>query len=124
MRQNGQVLVSILIIMAVAILATGVSVVASSLSRTTGITNASDKLLYAAESGLDDALIKFLRDQSYGGEIISMGGVSVSIDVEQPTPTELIITSQAAQGNLVREVEISADFVNNVLSVNTWKQIP
>lgn len=124
MKQNGQVLVSILIIMAVAILATGVAVVASSLSRTTGITVASDKLLYAAESGIDDALIKFLRDPSYDDETISVAGISVNIDVERPSPTELIITSEAAQDNLVRRVEVSAEFVNNILTVNSWKQIP
>jgi len=124
MKQNGQVLVSILIIMAVAVLATGVAVVANSLSRTTGITVASDKLLYTAESGIDDALIKFLRDPSYDDETINVGGVSVIIVVEKPSPTELIITSEAAQDNLIRKVKVSADFVNDVLTVNTWKQFP
>jgi len=124
MKQNGQVLVSILIIMAVVVLATGVSVVANSLSRTTGISVVSDKLLYAAESGLEDALIKFLRDPNYNSETIIIDSVSINIVVEKPSPTEIVITSEAAQDNLIRKVKVTADFVNNVLTVNTWKQFP
>lgn len=124
MKQNGQVLVSILIIIAVAVLATGSAVVASSLSRNTGITTVSDKLLYAAESGVDESTIKLLRDPNYSGESLNINGVSVTTNVTSPTPSERVIISEATQDNLIRKVEVSAEFVNNILKVNSWKQIP
>lgn len=124
MKQNGQVLVSILIIIAVAVLATGTAVVASSLSRTTGVATVSDKLLYAAESGAEETLIKLLRDPNYSGESVNINGVSVNINVTNPTPSERLIISKAVQDNLIRKVAVSAEFINNILAVNSWKQIP
>lgn len=124
MKQDGQVLVSILIIIAVAVLATSTAVVASSLSRTTGVSITSDKLLYAAESGAEEAIVKLLRDPTYSGESVNINGVSVNIDIISPTPSERVITSKATQDNLIRKVAVSAEFVNNILTVNSWRQIP
>ena len=117
MKQDGQVLVSILIIIAVYVLATGTAVVASSLSKTTGISTTSDKLLYAAESGVDSALIRFLRDPNYADETISVGGISVNISVERPTPTEIIITSVATQDNPNKTVKISATIITKYQNI-------
>ncbi len=124
MKQKGQVLVSILIIIAVAVLATGTAVVASSLSKTTGVSIISDKLLYAAESAAEEAIIKLLRDPDYSNGSLDINGVSVTITVTNPTPSERVIRSEATLDNLTRRVEVSAEFVNNILTVNTWKQIP
>lgn len=125
MKQDGQVLVSILIIIAVSVLATGTAVVASSLSKTTGISTTSDKLLYAAESGVDESLIKLLRNPTiYNGETLIIDGVSVNVVVNRPpTTTTIIITSEAVQDSFRRKVEVFAEFVNNILTITSWKQI-
>ena len=125
MKQDGQVLVSILIIIAVSVLATGTAVVASSLSKTTGISTVSDKLLYAAESGVDESLIKLLRNPTiYNGETLIIDGVSVNVVVNRPpTTTTIIITSEAVQDSFRRKVEVFAEFVNNILTITSWKQI-
>ena len=124
MNQDGQVLVSILIIIAVSVLATGTAVVASSLSKTTGISTTSDKLLYAAESGVDESLIKLLRNPTiYNGETLILEGVSVNVVVNRLPPTKIIITSEAVQDSFRRKVEVSAEFVNNILTVTSWKQV-
>lgn len=125
MKQNGQVLVSILIIIAVSVLATGTAVVASSLSKTTGISTISDKLLYVTESGVDEALLKLLRNPDlYNGETLLIDSVYVNVVVKRPTPTKIIITSESIQDSFRRKVEVSAEFVNNILTVTSWKQIP
>ena len=125
MKQKGQVLVSILIIIAVSVLAGGVAIVASSLSRTTGIITTSDKLLYAAESGADEAIIKLLRDPNYDGETLNINESVVVISVNAgASPGELVIVSEASENNLIRKVEVSTEFVNNILTVTSWKQIP
>lgn len=125
MKQKGQVLVSILIIIAVSVLAGGVAIVASSLSRTTGIITTSDKLLYAAESGADEAIIKLLRDPNYDGETLNINESVVVISVTAgASPGELVIVSEASENNLIRKVEVSTEFVNNILTVTSWKQIP
>ena len=125
MKQKGQVLVSILIIIAVSVLAGGVAIVASSLSRTTGIITTSDKLLYAAESGADEAIIKLLRDPNYDGETLNINESVVVISVNAgASPDELVIVSEASENNLIRKVEVSTEFVNNILTVTSWKQIP
>lgn len=125
MKQNGQILVSILIIIAVAVLATGVAVVASSLSHTTGTITTSDKLLYAAESGVDEVIIKLLRNPNYNGETLNINESVVVLSVNPGvSPGELVIISEASQENLIRKVEVSTEFVDNILTINSWKQIP
>ena len=125
MRQKGQVLVSILIIIAVAVLATGTAVVASSLSKTTGVATTSDKLLYAVESGADEALIKLLRNPTtYSSESISINGTLVQITISRPSATNIVILSSASQDNLIRKVEVSSEFVNNILTITSWREVP
>lgn len=125
MRQKGQVLVSILIIIAVAVLAIGTAVVASSLSKTIGVATTSDKLLYAAESGADEALIKLLRNPTtYSSESISINGTLVQITISRPSATNIVILSSASQDNLIRKVEVSSEFVNNILTITSWREVP
>ena len=125
MRQKGQVLVSILIIIAVAVLATGTAVVASSLSKTTGVATTSDKLLYAVESGADEALIKLLRNPTtYSSESISINGTLVQITISRPSATNIVILSSASQDNLIRKVEVSVEFVNNIHTITSWREVP
>lgn len=123
MNQKGQTLVSLLIIIAVTILAVASAIVSASLSSTTAITTISDKVYYTAETGAEEALIKLLRDPSYPGETLDLAGINVEITVSSPSPTEKVITSIASTNNIKRRVDVSVQFLNNILTVTSWDEM-
>lgn len=123
MNQKGQTLVSLLIIIAVTILAVASAIVSASLSSTTAITTISDKVYYSAETGAEEALIKLLRDPSYPGETLGLSGINVEITVSSPSPTERVITSTASTNSIKRRVDVSAQFLNNILTVTSWDEM-
>lgn len=122
MNQKGQALVSLLIIIAVSILAVTSAIVSASLSSTTAITTISDKVYYSAETGAEEALIKLLRDPTYSGGTFNIDGVAVNIIVSSPSPTERNISSDATINNVKRKVAVKANFINNTLTVTDWKE--
>jgi len=123
MNQKGQALVSLLIIIAVAVLAVASAIVSASISSTTAITTISDRVYYSAETGAEEALIKLLRDPIYSGEILDIDEVRVEVAVSSPTPVERIVSSTASANNVKRRVAISAEFVNNILTVTSWEEV-
>lgn len=122
MNQKGQALVSLLIIIAVSILAVTSAIVSASLSSTTAITTISDKVYYSAETGAEEALIKLLRDPTYSGGNFNIDGVDVNIIVSSPSPTERNISSDATINNVKRKIAVRANFINNTLTVTDWKE--
>ena len=122
MNQKGQTLVSLLIIIAVSILAVTSAIVSASLSSTAAITSISDKVYYSAETGAEEALIKLLRDPSYPGETLDLAGINVEITVSSPSPTEKVIISTASTNSIKRRVDVSAQFLNNILTVTSWDE--
>jgi hypothetical protein len=126
MNQKGQALISILLVMAMAVLVFSSALVSTSLSKTAGISTESDKILYSAETGVEEALIKLLRDPNYTGETINnLGGVSVTVSVT-PTlnPNEMLIRSGASSNDIIRTVEVLVEFTDNILTITNWKQVP
>ena len=85
-----------------------------------------------AESGAENALLRLLRDKSYGdcpnyctGDTLNIGDDSVLIRVTTTTiagTTTITIDSVATSGNFVRKVEVVAKS-NDVLTPVSWKEI-
>ena len=123
MNQKGQTLVSLLIIIAVSVLAVASAIVSASLSSTTGITTISNKVYYSAETGAEEALIKLLRNPDYPGETLDLDGVNVVVSVDSPSLLTRVISSTATANSIKRRVEVSAEFLNNILTVTTWSEV-
>lgn len=124
MNQKGQALISILLIMSLAVLVVSSALVSTSLSKTAGISTESDRVLYSAETGVEEALIKLLRDPNYQTDSFTFDGVLVNIRIENPNPNQVTITSEALADNLKRTVEVLATFEDNILTITNWKQVP
>jgi flagellar basal body-associated protein FliL len=74
-----------------------------------------------ADSGTENALIKLERDPSYSGETYITSNTTITIIVTGSN-AKTIITS-AEINNLTRKVEVLVDYNNNILRVNSWKEI-
>lgn len=73
-----------------------------------------------AESGVENALLRLLRDPSYTGETITLGSGSATITVAGTNPKT--ITSLGAVGNYRRTIQAIASENAGILSVTSWKE--
>lgn len=76
-------------------------------------------LAYAtAESGVENALLRMLRDSQYGGETLIFGGGTVVTTVLSGT-----ITAIGTVGGATRKVQVQTVYYNDILTVSSWKEI-
>jgi hypothetical protein len=76
-----------------------------------------------AESGLENGLLRFIRDPSYAGETITVdAGRIATITVSSGTPAT--ITAVGTVGSVVRRVQATVQYINGVFTILTWDEIP
>ena len=75
-----------------------------------------------AESGIEEALIRLLRDPNYSGtapgQPLSINGASVEIQILDGT-----IIATGTHNNVVRKIEAQTVYNNNILEVISWKEV-
>ncbi|KKQ36612.1 MAG: hypothetical protein US54_C0062G0007 [Candidatus Roizmanbacteria bacterium GW2011_GWA2_37_7] len=119
-NNKGQTLVTLLVftVVAIAVVSTAV-VVMINIARSTSITESRFIASQAAESGIENAIIRMLRDPDYTGETMSVGDAIVVISVSGTDP--IIITSKAILGSYEQTVQTTVTYVENRLAVSGWE---
>lgn len=121
--QKGQALITLLFFVIVSITITSAAVtliMISSLSATK--LEMSTNALTIAESGAENAMLRLLRNPFYTGETgLAVGNGTATITVSGTNPTT--ITSTGIIGNFKRRVEVKVGYTNNILTVQSWKEI-
>ncbi len=124
LNQGGQTLIVLLIFVLVAVSVTTASifiVTANSLASSDSSRGITTKQM--ADSGIETAYLKILRDPTYSGETISdLEGGSVTITVSWVGSTGTIV-STAINGSFTRTVESVVTTSQNVLNQVSWKEI-
>lgn len=127
--KSGQTLVLLIIFTIVATTITAASVAILAVNSLTATKFQEGLLTYqVAESGIENALIRLLRDPSYTGTgyksepALTLGDGTVTIQVTGSTTKTVIAT--AANGNFVRKIQAVVDYNNNIMNVSTWAEIP
>lgn len=122
-RQQGQTLITLLFFMVIAISITTAGVImimTNSLSSTRLEQGTED--YYIAESGVENALIRLLRDPTYTGETLTVGSGSAAVTVTNNSGT-YTITSLGSMGNFTRKIQAVVSYTNNILNVTSWSEI-
>jgi hypothetical protein len=74
-----------------------------------------------AESGVENALLRLLRDPSYTGETLAVGSGSAVITVTGTNPKTIV--SQGTSGNYYRTLQAVASDSAGILTVTSWKEL-
>lgn len=120
--RNGQALVMLLIFITMAITVTtaGVILTINNSQASSGFEQ-SAIARDIAESGAENALIRMLRDPSYAGETLTMGTGTATITVTGSDPKT--VNSVGRLGNFMRTIQVTAQYLNGVLTVTAWREI-
>lgn len=83
---------------------------------------------YVAEAGIQEALLRILRDPSYTGtpvgQPLSIQTASVSGSVViLVSSASGIITSIGTYNNSVRKIQVQTVYNNGVLNISSWKEV-
>lgn len=118
---SGQVLVTLLFFTIFAVTIATAAIIGV-LSNSTA-TSATQQGLYAesiAESGMENALLRLLRNPNYTGETMSVDTGSATITVTGSSTKT--ITSVGKAGNFLKKIRSQVVYTGGVLTISSWQE--
>lgn len=121
-QQQGQALVLLLVIMVVAITVISAAVIVTLVNSQGTARQVQGQYAFdIAETGVENALLRLLRDPDFPGETIFVnGGETISTVSGSPAQT---IAAHGKLGNFTRIIQVGITYNNNVLNIISWKEI-
>lgn len=120
---RGSTLVTLLFFMVIAITVTTGAIAMLVTNSISGAKLQQGSIAYQiAESGIENAKLRLLRDQNYAGEALPVGGGTAVITVSS-VGTNYTILSRGTVGNFVRQIQATASYANNLLTITSQTEI-
>lgn len=120
---RGSTLVTLLFFMVIAITVTTGAIAMLVTNSISGAKLQQGSVAYqVAESGLENAKLRLLRDQNYAGESLTVGDGTAVITVSS-VGTNYTILSRGTVGNFTRQIQATASYANNLLTVTSQSEI-
>ncbi len=117
--EAGQTLVSLLVfsVVALAVTTTAISVTINTSQATQAVENRV-YIQHAAQSGIENALLRMLRDPTYGGESITIDDVTVVTNVVGSDPYTITATADNTRFSHTEEAVVT--YTNNIVTISSW----
>lgn len=121
-NQKGTALVVLLVFAVVAITVTTAATTIA-IVNTQGTTELAggEGVYFVAESGVENAVLRLLRDPTYSGETLSVGAGSATITITGSGT--ITITSVGTLGNNKKTLQVVGTLSNNEFTQTSWKEI-
>jgi len=124
--ERGQALITLLFFTMIGVTVTSAAVVMILVNSTSGTKQQQGEVAYnIAQSGAENGLLRLLRDPTYTGETLSVGSGTATITVtgSGTSSNPYIIVSKGSTGAFLREVQVTATYQSNLLTVTSRKEI-
>ncbi len=120
--QNGSSLV-MLLVFAVVATTVAAAAVAVMINVSQGISRLEGRILASqvAESGMENALLRLLRNPSYVGETLPVGTGTATITVTGDSATKTI-TSIGRINNYLQTVQVIVTYNDTIMTISSWKE--
>lgn len=112
--------VLVLMVVGIAIVSMSLALVITT-SQSMGGAMESGRIRAVVESGVENAILKLLRNPSYAGESMVVDEVTVVVTVTQGAQTTIIAT--ATSGEYRQRYQVLLERISGVLTVVSWQQI-
>lgn len=120
---SGQTIIALLIfiLLAVTFTFTATLVIVANLQTDSAYQNG-EIALQDAQAGVENALVRLERDNTYTGETMTLTRGTVTITVSGTSPKTIV--SVSSYSNLVRTVTATATVSSGVVSLTSWSETP
>ena len=120
--QKGQALITLLFFVLISLtITTGAIIIIIANSISASRLQEGTLAYYTAESGIENALLRLLRDPNYLGETLTIGTSTAVITVSGSNPKTVISVGQS--GNFKRKVSAQMNYANGYYTFLNWKEI-
>lgn len=120
--RSGQTLITLLIFISTAIIITSGAVTMTIInSQSTSIFAQGEEVYAIAEAGVDNAILRTLRNPAYNGETLFIGNGTVTITASGTSNKTIV--SEGVIGDVRRKIQVVGSYTNNVFTVSSWSEI-
>jgi len=120
--ESGHTLVTILVFTVVALAVVTASVNAIiTITRSTAVLERHIIVTQAAESGIENAILRLLRDPSYNGEILTINDITVIITLAGSDPK--VISASSQYFGEKQTIEVTVTYNENRLTISSWNYV-
>ena len=121
-RQAGQALITLLFFVLISLTITsGAIIIIMANSISASKLAEGTQVYYTAESGLENALLRLLRNPNYTGETLEIGEGTVSITVSGSNPKTVVSVGQ--NENFKRTIQAQMTYSNGYYTFSNWKEL-
>lgn len=119
--EKGQALITLLFFMLISLTITSAAIIII-ISNSISASKLGDGTVayYAAESGIENALIRLLRDEDYIGETLVVGTGTAIVTVSGDSTKTVVSVGQS--GNFKRTVTAKMTYDNGYYTFSNWKE--
>ncbi|OGK35932.1 hypothetical protein A3A93_05785 [Candidatus Roizmanbacteria bacterium RIFCSPLOWO2_01_FULL_38_12] len=120
--QKGQTLVTLLVFVVVA---TSITAAATAIMINTSQASSQVENSFVstgvAEGGIENALIRLLRNPNYTGETLPIGNGTATITVTGTDPKT--ITSIGVDGTHTKTIQVNVTYNDNIMTITDWQEL-
>ncbi|MDP2585656.1 MAG: pilus assembly PilX N-terminal domain-containing protein [Candidatus Levybacteria bacterium] len=121
-KEKGQALITLLFFVLISLTITSGAIIIIITNSTSASKLAEGtQAYYAAESGVENALLRLLRDPNYTGETLTIGSTTAVITVTGANPKTVVSIGQ--NGNFKRKVSTQMTYSNGYYTFSNWKEL-
>lgn len=122
--EKGQVMITMLYIMVIGMLVTtGAAYALIGNTQATTTYELGSLALAAAESGLENAVLRLIRDPAYSGETLTIDA-NTTARIAVSTEAGIVVTSTGSAGSAVRHMQAQIHYNDDILRIDSWKELP
>jgi len=123
-RSRGQAMITMLYIMVIGVLVTTGAVYALYSNTVVATVDEASISAYAyAENGIENALLRLIRDPDYTGETLVFGDQQ-DVEVSILSGSPQYITAAGRSGKASRVLQVAVQYIEGELVIDSWKEIP
>jgi len=120
--QKGQALITLIFFVLISVTIASGAIIMIAVNSTSLVKLQEGNISYnVAEAGIENAILRVIRDPSYAGETLPVGNATVLITVTGSNPKT--IKAVATNGNFMRTVETQMTLTTGFYTLSGWKEI-
>jgi len=120
--QKGQALITLIFFVLISVTIASGAIIMIAVNSTSSVKLQEGNISYdVAEAGIENGLLRLLRDPNYTGETLPVDTATVLITVTGSNPKT--ITAVATNGNFKRTVQAQMTFTSGYYTLSGWKEI-